>query len=90
VTEKLQALFTAWWVTMTPDQWCLLALSLLAAWLVCDHRPKVQRWGPVFGLASQPFWLWTGWANPAAGGVFVMSALYCVVWARGIYNGWWR
>lgn len=68
------------------EQVPLTILSLLAVFFLTGK--KNQRWGNVFGLLSQPFWLY---ATYKAGqwGMFALSFVYTGMWIRGIYNGWW-
>jgi len=83
------AILETWWLSMTWDQWFLTIFSLLGAWLITDTRPAVRRWGPVFGLCSQPFWLYTASINGQPG-VLIMAGVYTVVWMRGVVNFWFR
>jgi hypothetical protein len=73
-------------VEMSWDQWLLSGFSLAAIYLVTDKRPAWQRWGPVFGLCSQPFWIYTAYTHEQ-GGVLAMSVIYTLMWIRGIRNG---
>lgn len=67
----------------------LFALSLTAAFCVNDHRDAVKKWGPVFGLLSQPLWLYETLAA-AQWGMVALACVYTGLWARGYYNAWWR
>ena len=64
-------------------QACLALLSLTAVTLITGRR--WQRWGHVFGLASQPFWLIATW-SAGQWGMFVLALVYTFMWCRGIYN----
>lgn len=50
---------------------------------------KKNKWGFVFGLISQPFWLITSFINEQWG-VFFVSVIYCFTWAYGIYEWFFR
>ena len=56
-------------------------LSIVAILLVS----KKNKWGFVFGLASQPFWFITSFINHQWG-VFFLSVVYTVSWAYGCYE----
>lgn len=46
---------------------------------------RKNKWGFVFGLASQPFWLITSYVNRQWGVLFV-SVIYTFTWGYGIYE----
>lgn len=46
---------------------------------------RKNKWGFVFGLASQPFWLLTSYLNKQWG-VFLLSIIYVFSWAYGLYE----
>ncbi len=50
---------------------------------------KKNKWGFVFGLLSQPFWLITAFLNEQWG-VFLLSIVYVGSWAFGIYNWFFK
>ncbi|MES2971495.1 MAG: nicotinamide mononucleotide transporter [Patescibacteria group bacterium] len=50
---------------------------------------KKNKWGFVFGLASQPFWLITSYVNKQWGVLFV-SVIYTFTWAYGIYEWFYK
>lgn len=45
---------------------------------------KKNKWGFVFGLASQPFWFYTSYINEQWG-IFLLSFVYLGSWIYGIY-----
>lgn len=49
---------------------------------------RKNKWGFVFGLASQPFWFITSYCNKQWG-VFLLTIIYTLTWAYGIYE-WFR
>lgn len=65
-------------------QVAIFVLSFAAIWLMNDEGP-LHRWGPVLGLASQPFWLAATW-RAGQPGMFLLAVFYCVPWARGVLN----
>jgi nicotinamide riboside transporter PnuC len=50
---------------------------------------KKNKWGFVFGLASQPFWLITSFLNKQWG-VFFLSMIYVFSWALGVYEWFFK
>lgn len=71
------------------EQYFIFTLSLAAAWLVNDPRPNVRRFGCLFGLAGQPFWIYSAFIA-AQWGIFAMSFFYTAMWLRGFYHQWIR
>lgn len=71
------------------SQWGILLFSVAGMWLMNDHRPKVRRWGPIFGLCGQPFWMYSTYANHLWG-MFAITFLFTAMNLRGIYNFWFR
>jgi hypothetical protein len=54
-----------------------------------SDKPTLRRWAPVFGLLGQPFWFWAA-MRAEQWGVFAVSVLYALAWARGFYAFWIR
>lgn len=50
---------------------------------------KKNKWGFVFGLISQPFWLITSFLNKQWG-VFFLSMIYVFSWALGVYEWFFK
>lgn len=65
----------------------IVAFGMSAIFLVNDPRDEVRRWGPVMGLASQPFWFYTTAVNEQWG-IFACSVVYTWSWWRGFRSGW--
>ncbi|EKD56830.1 MAG: hypothetical protein ACD_58C00073G0002 [uncultured bacterium] len=63
----------------------LAILSISAIILVA----RKNKWGFVFGLASQPFWFITSYQNEQWG-VFFISIIYTFSWAYGVYEWFFR
>jgi hypothetical protein len=42
-------------------------------------------WGPLVGLATQPFWFYTTWKH-RQWGVFAASVIYAIGWSIGTYR----
>lgn len=57
-----------------------------AIWFV-GRREDWRRWGYIFGLLSQPFWIYPSIVNEQWG-ILVMTLFYTYSWCQGIYNFW--
>lgn len=58
-----------------------------AVYLVCQKEHRLRRWGPVFGLIGQPFWIWSSIAAEQWG-ILALTALYTWSWYQGLRNNW--
>ena len=59
----------------------------LAIWLANDPRPKWQRYACLFGLASQPGFLFST-ATAGQWGMFALAVFYTGAWGRGFWREW--
>lgn len=50
---------------------------------------RKNKWGFVFGLISQPFWLISSFINKQWG-IFILSIVYAATWIYGVYNWFYR
>jgi nicotinamide riboside transporter PnuC len=50
---------------------------------------RKNKWGFVLGLAAQPFWFITSYAN-GQWGIFLVSFLYAASWIYGIYEWFFK
>lgn len=48
-----------------------------------------NRWGSVVGISQQPFWFFTTIYH-GQWGIFLLSCVYLVVWAQGIYRSFFQ
>lgn len=55
--------------------------------LLMTRRQPWHRWAYPIGLAGQPLWAWSTWQS-AQWGMFVLVAIYTVVWAQGLWEHW--
>lgn len=65
------------------DQVAIALSGVVALALATAKGEGARRWAPVVGLAGQPFWLWATWGK---WGMFTVSVLYTVVWARALWK----
>ena len=68
----------------------LLGVFGVLTMLMATGHSKVQRrWAPIVGLTAQLAWGWYAWLlGPAAGGLWILVALYAGVYVRGIVVQW--
>ena len=64
----------------------LVLFSGLAIWFL-GRREAWARWGWVFGLISEPFWLYTA-IKTRQWGIVVMCMWWTYSWAQGLWNHW--
>lgn len=63
--------------------------GVITMWMATGHSPRQRRFAPVVGLTAQLAWGWYAWLlGPAAGGLWILVALYAAVYARGIAVQW--
>lgn len=70
------------------SQFFIFTFGCAAIWFV-GRKEKWMRWGYVFGLLSEPFWIYTIVAHQQ----FVILPLtlwYTYSWGQGFYNYWIR
>jgi len=48
-----------------------------------------SKWGPVFGLLGEPFWLITA-INNGQWGVILLVLAYTIGWGLGVYEWWFK
>jgi len=68
---------------MFDPQWGASVLGVIAIGLVA----RKNRWGVIFGFASQPFWIWMSLQKDLSW-ILILSFVYWVNWGIGIWH-WW-
>jgi small-conductance mechanosensitive channel len=64
----------------------IIIFGCSAIWFV-GRLEKWKRWGYIFGLLSQPAWIYTSiYYNQW--GVLILSLWYTYSWIQGVYNYW--
>ena len=67
------------------------AFGLLTMWMSQGHSRRQRKAAPIVGLVAQIAWGWYAWLlGPAAGGLWILVALYAAVYVRGIWVQWRR
>lgn len=60
-----------------------------SVWLSQSPSFAQRRWAPIIGVLAQPFWLYATWKS-AQWGMFALSIVYVVGWARGVRTYWFK
>ncbi len=68
------------------SQICVMIFGASAIWLV-GRKEDWRRWGYIFGLCGQPFWIYSFITNQQYG-MLIMTIFYTYSWSMGIYNYW--
>lgn len=74
-------------LSMPIEQMAIAVTGVTAIFLSQSSNPKVTRFACLFGLAGQPFWLYTTYISEQ-GGMFVLCCFYTWAWAKGFNNHW--
>lgn len=67
----------------------IVTCGVASVWLSQSPATNSRRWAPIIGLAAQPFWMWETWYAQQYG-IFALSFVYAIGWARGIRTYWGR
>ena len=70
------------------DTICQIGVALFGVTAITLVSMK-NKWGFVFGLASQPFWFITSFNNEQWG-IFFLSMFYTGSWVYGIYQWFFK
>ena len=69
------------------DQIGIIVFGLTAIYLAQEKEESKRKWASIFGLLSQPFWFYSAYTT-GQWGVFFISVLYALIWAKGFYTNW--
>lgn len=61
--------------------------GVTAIFLTQSKSRQLQRYACLFGIAGQPFWIWSAIAAEQWG-ILGMCALYTFAWAKGVWLHW--
>lgn len=64
-----------------------IALTGVTAIALSQSAPRLQRYACLFGLAGQPFWIYSAW-TAGQWGILALTALYTLAWAKGLWTHW--
>lgn len=63
--------------------------GVLTMWMATGRSARQRQFAPIIGLTAQLAWGWYAWLlGPAAGGLWILVALYAAVYVRGIWVQW--
>jgi hypothetical protein len=71
---------------MNINQFLILIFSASAIWFV-GRKEKWRRWGYIFGILGQPFWIIETFKEMQMG-MFLLTIWYTYSWGQGIWNFW--
>jgi len=63
----------------------IAALGIPAIVLIGRKNRRLRKWGYIFGLAGQPFWVWSSYAA-GQWGILILSVLYFFCWGEGLWS----
>jgi hypothetical protein len=69
------------------EQIVIAVCGVSSVWLSQDRRESWRRWACIVGLCAQPFWMYATW-KAGQWGIFALSFVYTIGWARGIKTHW--
>lgn len=69
------------------DQIGIALTGVTAIFLTQSKHKELQRFACVFGLAGQPFWIYSAW-HAGQWGVLALTSLYTLAWAKGLWSHW--
>jgi hypothetical protein len=58
-----------------------------AIFLTQSKSREFQRFACLFGLAGQPFWIWSA-IEAEQWGILALTSLYAFAWAKGVWVYW--
>jgi len=67
----------------------MIAVFGCSAIYLVGRKDKYKKYGYIFGLLSQPFWLYSSFLN-RQWGIFFLSIWYTFSWGNGIKNYWFN
>jgi hypothetical protein len=69
------------------EQVAIAATGVTAIFLTQSRSANTRRYACLFGLAGQPFWIWSAW-SAAQWGILLLTAFYTFAWAKGVWTHW--
>lgn len=74
-------------LTFNPADLGIAAFGLIAVTLALGNNRRARRWSPIIGLIGQPFWFLLAFQQHS-GGLLIVSALWTLVYLRGVWAFW--
>jgi hypothetical protein len=69
------------------DQIGIALTGVTAIFLTQSKHERLRRYACLFGMAGQPFWIWSA-VKAGQWGVLALTVLYTVAWAKGVWIHW--
>lgn len=69
------------------EQAVIAFTGTVAIFLTQSKSAETRKYACLFGIAGQPFWIYSTY-QAAQWGIFALTFLYTLAWARGIYTHW--
>jgi hypothetical protein len=69
------------------EQVGIAVTGVTAIFLTQSKSGEARRYACLFGLAGQPFWIWSAW-SASQWGVLLLTAFYTVAWTKGVWVHW--
>lgn len=63
--------------------------GVTAIFLTQTKSANLQRFACIFGIAGQPFWIWSA-IEAQQWGILALTTLYAFAWAKGCWTHWLR
>lgn len=64
----------------------IMTFGCLSIWFV-TREEDWKRWGYIFGVLSQPFWIYET-TTKEQWGILAMTLFYAYSWSQGVWNFW--
>ncbi len=61
--------------------------GVTAIFLTQSTSKHVQRYACLFGIAGQPFWVWSA-IEAHQWGILALTSLYAFAWGKGVWLHW--
>lgn len=71
------------------EQVAIVFTGVTSIFLTQSRAAEARRYACLFGMAGQPFWVWSAW-QAAQWGILVLTAFYTAAWAKGVWVHWLR
>jgi hypothetical protein len=69
------------------DQLFIGIFGIASIILTNDPHARIRRYGCLFGMAAQPFWIYSSY-TAEQWGILALCACYTIGWGRWIYHQW--
>lgn len=69
------------------DQIGIALTGVTAVFLTQSKHDRLRRYACLFGIAGQPFWVYSAW-TAGQWGILALTLLYTFAWAKGVWNHW--